>query len=152
MEMKVSNKGSLVILVRLVSGVLGLAWAIFFMAIFLDSGRERETLNVDGILTIGAFTIVCTVIFVICLVVDYTDRGMKIETLEGEKRALLRGKEDVGHALAAFQNCILEGNKNVTALEMRMRVNTIVTGLGLPMGFDTEKLKEWKDKILSTTS
>jgi hypothetical protein len=106
----------------------------------------------EGFVKVAIFTMVCATLFVICLWVMITDQSAEIVILKGEKRALLRGKEDVGHALAALHHCIIEGNKNVTALEMRMKVNTIVVGLDLPVGFDTEKLKEWKDKILATVS
>ncbi len=133
---------------KLFSGLFALVGALVFMAIFLGGG---EYATLDWVLKIGAFTIVCTTIFVICLMVDFADRDMKIEVLKGEKRALLRGKEDAGHALAALQHIILEGNKHLTALEVRKKVNTIVTGLDLPVRFDPDKLKEWKSKILATT-
>lgn len=145
--MEESNRDILVFCVKLFSGLFAVVGALVFMAIFLGGG---EYATLDWVLKIGAFTIVCAVIFSICLMVDFADRDMKIKALEGEKRALLRGKEDVGHALAALQHVTLEGNKHLTALEMRMRVNTIVTGLDLPVRFDPDKLKEWKDKILST--
>ena len=142
-----SNRDSLVFCVKFFSGVFALISAIAFMLFFFGSIRGA---TFDGVLKVGAFVIICATIFVVCLAVDSADRGEQIKILKGEKRALLRGKEDVGHALAALQNCIIEGPKSIPVWGMRMRVNTIVIGLDLPVGFDTEKLKEWEEKILAT--
>jgi len=145
--MENENKDALVFIIGIMSGFFALVASFCFMLMFLGS---RDYASLEGVLNLGVAIIVCASIFVICLATDIADSNGKIKALKREKETLIENRENTGHALAALQNCILGGNKNVTAFEMRMKVNTIVNGLDLPVGFDTEKLKEWEDKILST--
>jgi hypothetical protein len=145
--MENENKEVLVFITKVLSGVLALFGAFVFVVAFF-SDRDRLTLN--GTFETGFFTIVCVTIFVICLAADIADSNGEIKALKRGKETLIENRENTGHALAALQNCILEGPKNVTALEMRMKVNAIVAGLNLSVELDPEKLKEWKGKILAT--
>jgi hypothetical protein len=150
--MENENKNALFGLMMIGSGSIAAIASLVFMIASIVGPPGFSSLSDEQCLQYAGWTIIVfAVIFVIGLLVVEADSANEIRALREKVKAQKKERESIGQALVALQCCITERPEKIPVPEMRM-INAVVGYLGLSVGYDEEKFKEWKGKILVAAS